>query len=153
MALWDEVVSRYADSELTQLTNQDDTNATTPNTTRANAAVTDVQAQFKILAGVEFDLTDARHVATGVECVVALLELRAKGGTTQQRQRWEECKTSLRELGAVTGRDRVSPVSSSELTPSDEASPGETVRPAFDDQQFRGIIADGPAARINAQTD
>lgn len=140
MSLQSEVTSRVPNQTLVDLTNQKDTNATTVNTTILGLACTDVTAEFAVYANQTLDLTDARHVPVAVAGVLTTLRewLPAKPeGTDKDRERWiERC----RSLARVTSRDRIAFTSSSELTPSEEVSGTETVRPYFDRSEMADFI-------------
>lgn len=124
--------ARYSSTLAVKLTNPDAEGATTVDSTRLTNAATDVKADIQVLCGVTYDSTDARHVAAAVEGVRLRL-LAYKGDTEAGRElaAWQERVKG--SLGLVTGRDRVMPKTSSELTPSSERTiTGETVRPDFD---------------------
>lgn len=145
MALWDEVATRYAAQELIELTRSGrDNSATTVDATVGNAAAADIEAYFEILAGVAFSLTDARHVMVAVEGVVALLRMRGKNAQTTHKKFFEQWKADLRDLGKVTGRNRVMPKSSSQYTKENEVTPGQTVDLPFGTRRMDQIIPDAP---------
>lgn len=134
-----DVQTRYGSQLLISLTNSDEkANASTSvNTTRLDAAADDVEAMFKIHAGVAYDSTDARHVAVAVEGVIALL--RARGPLAGEKgtdafSKWT--KTLRDELGRVTGRNRIKPKTTVETTAESERPNGETIRPKFDWRTF-----------------
>lgn len=145
MALADEVVSRYPAAYLTNLTNPGSAGASSYDQTRLGKACTDVEALVRIHAGTTFDVTDARHVATCCPIVISLLECGL--GKVNYSQVMETAKAELRNLGLVTGRDKVTPTTSSQLTPSSDLDDGETSRgPAFDRTRFRDTLLDAPPA-------
>ncbi len=150
MALSDEVQTRYPASLLISLTNPDTNAATSIDTDTLNAAVADVQAQFEISAGLEYDNDEATHVVTACEGVITLLKLRlGQSGEAGQRL-WDEWAKKLTALASVTSRDRQIASSTSYLTPSEEAPNGETIRPDFDRQHLRGIAPQHPRSVGNA---
>jgi hypothetical protein len=143
MSLSAEVQSRYPAQRLVELTNPGSITATTVNTTILGLAATDVEADFQIVAGIAYDGTDARHVKTAVEGVVLrLMEWLAVGTKAAEtiQGRW---KQRLEDLAKVTGRDRPHFQTTSDLTPSEEVPSGETVRPKFDPEAFRGYVPGG----------
>lgn len=145
MALWDEVTTRYAAQELIELTRSGrDNTATTVDTTVGNAAATDIQAYFEILAGVVYDGTDARHVMVAVEGVVTLLRMRQKNAQTAHKNYFEKWKDDLRDLGKVTGRNRVVPKSTSLYTVTDEVPSGLEVDMPFGTRRMDDIIPAAP---------
>lgn len=146
MALWDEVATRYADQELIELTNsgRDNSSGATVDTTVGNAAAADIQAYFEILAGVTYSNSDARHVMVAVEGVVALLRMRAKNAQKAHKAYFEAWKQDLRDLGSVTGRNRVVPKSTSLYTPEDEVPAGLDVDMPFGTRRMDDIIPRAP---------
>lgn len=142
MALSDEVQSRYPSQILVNLTNPQSTTAATVNTTTLDLAATDVQADFKIHAGIAYDGTDARHVSVACEGVIA--KLLERTGHAKAGEREESYFRRLKALANVTGRDRILPTSGSPLTPS-TPDPNVTHRPSFDDDIWGGIIPGPPA--------
>lgn len=149
MALATQVTNRTKTQHLVNLTNPNDRTATTVDTAYLDYAVTDVQADFEIEAEVEYDDTEPMHVSVGVQGVIAKLLMYAEsggaGGTGEDAHtRWI---SRLRKLRSVTSRARVSPVTRSPLTPSDEQIDDEVVRPAFDRERFKRIApgtSEGP---------
>lgn len=131
MALADEVKSRVADQRLVELTNPDDRDATTINATVLGLAVTDIGAEFKVLAGVTYSNADPRHVTYAVDGVVLkLLAYMGQSPSVAAFQSWKD--TLFSRLRVVTGNNRIKPKSSSKLTPAKEAPDGAIVRPFFD---------------------
>ncbi len=144
MALTDEFEDRYSAQKVIELTNPDNPGGTSKNATRLANAAEDVQADFRIYCGVTFDLTDARHVAVAVEGVEIKLLRRIMTSGTKLRELEEDYRRRLRALAKVTGRDRVMPTTKSVLTPSDEQTGTETVRPDFDRDHFDDLIPSAP---------
>lgn len=136
MALSDEVVARYSAQRLLNLTNPDNPAATSNNATTLAAACTDAAADFKILAGVVFDVTDARHVSVAVRGVIAYLYQYMDNAAKAPAM--ADFHYRLKDLAKVTGRDRLLPQTSSHLQPTVPGSDGRQARPAFDDASFTG---------------
>lgn len=143
MALSDEVKSRYPAGRLAQLTNPGASAEDTTTDATLDLAADDVEADFEIIAGVEYDNTDARHVSVAVEGVIAKLYMRteAPGNQEQRHVRYVE---RLEALARVTGRDRILPKTTSVLTPSDEQLGSETVRPDHDSTHYDDYIPHAP---------
>ena len=133
MALTDKVTTRIATSRLVQLTRPEATNATTVDTTILAAAAADAEAIIEVKAGVEYDDTDARHVATAIEGVVLHLERYAG---RRDNDRWEAWMRDVESLGRVTGRDRILPETNSKMEPTEER---QGTKPDFDPQTFDGL--------------
>lgn len=145
MSLSTEVQARYPTQRLVNLTNAGAGDTGSVNTTRLDAACTDVAALFKIHAGIAFDATDARHVAVACEGVIGQLEVRL--GSSGSRKRIKEwIDEELKPLSLVTGRNKVTPTTDSQLTPTSDLDPGQTLRrPDFDRRRFEKFTPDGPA--------
>lgn len=138
MALSTDVQNRYSTQYLIELTNPQNRNATTINTTLLNNAGTDIEALFEVYAGVTFDDTDPQHIATGVEGVVAFLMRRT--GQSAAETRIEAWISSTRALGEIEGRNRVTPDSTTLFQPSRDDRLATTPRPAFDDRNFDAFL-------------
>lgn len=72
--LGDAVQARIQEQDLIDLTNDDGVNASSINTTRLEAAVTDAVSFFELETGLPYTETDARHVAYCVPGVMWKLE-------------------------------------------------------------------------------
>ena len=145
MSLLLNVVARYGASYLANLTNPETPGATAYDATRLGYACTDVEALFRIHAGVEYSDSDARHVAVACPIVITMLEIGL--GKIKRREAMDAVVGSLGALGMVTGRAKVIPTTNSGLTPSPDIEGGTlTLAPAFDKDRFEKFLADGPAA-------
>lgn len=134
MALVDEVQSRIVTQKIVELTNVDDLDATTIDTTKLQKAADDVEADFKVLAGIVYDNTDARHISFAVVGVVRKLQVwKLESTADEAHERWQ--KSLHDRLRLVTGNDRIKPKTSSALTPAEEAPGGEILRPHFDSEE------------------
>lgn len=142
MTLSAEVQTRYPTQFLVNLTNPMNTAATTINATTLDAAAGDVEADFRIVCGVEYDGTDARHVSVAVDGVIAKLLRRTGSGDAGAREKHVYAR--MCDLAKVTGRDRILPDTDSMLAPTDDSPDGTTVKPAFDDTIFDHVIPGAP---------
>lgn len=138
------VQNRYSTQYLVELTNPQDRNATEINVTLLNNAFTDISSLFEVHAGVTYDDSDPRHIATAVEGIIALLMLRT--GQTAAAGRMGAWLDSVRALGEITGRNRVTPDSTTKMQPSEDDRLTSTPRPAFDDRRFDAFLPSSPAA-------
>ena len=142
-----EVEVRYDAQLLIGLTNPNNRAAASVNATTLGYAVTDVEADFEIIAGVQYANDDKRHVNVAIEGVIAKLSMRMNQAGERSKNLVDEYLGRLEQLAMVTGRDRLLPLSKSELTPSDEAPDGGTkVRPKFDGSRFWRLKPNGPPA-------
>jgi len=139
MALADEVIARLSNSLLVRLTNPDST-GNAIDTDRLDAAVADVQAEFPASAGEEFDLANPAHVSMAVEGV----EARLRYVSTGKDEKWVAFLARLTSYADAGPRARVTPRTTSELTPSRERRGTETVRPDFDRGRFDDVAPAGP---------
>jgi hypothetical protein len=139
MALVDEVTARLSNSLLVRLTNPDST-GNAVDTDRLAAAIADVEAEFPTYAGEEFDLDNDAHVSLAVEGVEARLRFVATG----HDEKWRAFLDRLEAYASAGPRARVTPRTTSELTPSRERTGTETVRPAFDHRRFDDYAPTAP---------
>ncbi len=116
MSLDSEVKARWSNQLLVAASNPQNSTSTAIDQARLTAAETDVESMFKVLCGVAFDETDARHVAYAVEGVyVRLLVMTGQAPNDE----WKAWKTELKEeLALVTGRDRIVPSTNSRYNPT-----------------------------------
>jgi hypothetical protein len=142
MALVDEVKSRFPTEKLIQLTNVDSTDATTIDDARLLLAATDVEGDFRTLAGILYNNADARHVSFATTGVIRKLQVwKLETAADEMHEAWQKSIHDVLRL--VTGNDRIRPKSSSELTPAKEAPGGIKVRPHFDvEESHLGLIPD-----------
>ena len=141
MTLASNVTARYATQLLVNLTNPNDSTATTINTTKLGNATTDVEAEFATIVGVAYDDSVATHVAAaGIGVIGRLQEWTGHASAAETISRY---LARLNSLALVTGRDRILPQSEGVLVPS-EPDPAVTVRPPFDDDVWEGIIPGEP---------
>lgn len=146
MALVDEVQNRYGTQYLVNLTNPQLPSATSIDSTRLSNASTDVQADFKIIAGVTYDNSVDTHVSVAVDGVIAKLRMRNGQGGSESVEAHNQYIERLRQLAKITGRNRVEPKSSSSMTETTETQQGETTRPKFDRRRFDDITLNKPPA-------
>src|SRR3990167_2249279 len=121
MPLTTHVTNRLGTQRLVELTNPPAVGVARPTTidaARLGLAADDASAYLEIKCGVVYDDASARHVSVDIEVVVYFLMLR--GGTNVEslarvKTRIDE---DLEALALVTGRDRITPQSTSTLEPS-----------------------------------
>lgn len=147
MSLASEVQTRISDQRLTEITNTDNRDATTPNVSRLDAASDDIEnAWFPRFTGIAYDNTELGHIAVAVDGVEALLIRR--NGQTSSREIWDNWAVTAESWGKIQGRKRVVPVTSSKMIPSKDDRLTSTPRPAFDDRRWDGYIADAPSGGV-----
>lgn len=142
MSLVSQVTARYSAAALLQLTNPDLPSATSVDTARLGYAADDVAAEFEVRAGVEYDDTNAKHVAVCVEGVVAFLTWRM--GTKGGADLVEAWRKRADVFGRTMGRDAIMPGTNSLLQPTVPGANGVTVRPPFDDTKLGGVLLAAP---------
>ncbi|HLG42485.1 MAG TPA: hypothetical protein VI643_03890 [Planctomycetota bacterium] len=135
MALTDRVTARVSTDRLVKLTNPQEPDGTTVDTTRLGLAATDVQAAFKRYAKVEYDDTNDIHVETGVPLVVLKLQVYAGQLSWQEADR--QIRDALRTVADVGGGDRILPTTTSDMDPTQDR-PLE--KPSFDKARFRHYV-------------
>lgn len=141
MSLYTNVTARYSTQRLVSLTNPDDPTATALNTSHLQYACDDVEAMFAY-NGITYDDTDSRHVAVGVEGVVAILTDRM--GSTDGTPRTDRFKTSLTALRFATSNDAILAGTATYYQSTVPGQSGRVVRPPFDDTVFAGVQLDKP---------
>lgn len=145
MALTTHVTDRFGSSSqfLIGLTNHDDEDGTSVNTTRLAKAAEAAEGQFPVYAQVSYDDTDAAHIEAGVLGVIAYLRMWSskQGAATSEL---ESFRDSLRAIARISSRKRVDPQTKSVLTPSTPDTTGGDVRPIFDTEQFDDVMPDSP---------
>lgn len=110
MALATEVTNRYGTASpfLRNLTNHDDPDATSVNSTRLGYAVTAAQAAFRVYAQASFDESIASHVEAGVLGCIAYLKAWSTGQTEPPEMM--QFRASLEAIAKVSSRKRITPV-------------------------------------------
>tara|TARA_R100000306_G_scaffold60692_1_gene61307 strand:+ start:63 stop:503 length:441 start_codon:yes stop_codon:yes gene_type:complete len=136
-ALDAEVRARYSTQYLVNLTQPDDASATSEDTARMDAAVTDTQADFAVEVGLEYEAANTAHIVIGVEGVIVHLLERTGRGEKTTRERYDRYIERLRSL-----RSRILPGTTSKVIPTPER--GNPVRPIFDSPRFDGVNPDAP---------
>jgi hypothetical protein len=127
--------NRLSSEEVIQLTNPKNRGATSIDTTRLNNAISDVEGYFQIHANTTYDDTDGRHVAVAMEGLELILRKR-HGNSNIDLSGWIE---ELVALGKVTGRNRISPDSSSVKTVAVDT---DAKKPFDLNRDFGNIIPD-----------
>jgi hypothetical protein len=138
MGLRDDVETRVPAQHLIRMTNIDDTTATAINGDVLDAAVADAEGDILTWCATEYDSSDRRMVPVGVMGVLNKLRTWAAGEAIPDAviAETEEYRRRLQALAKVTGRDRITPESTSNYDPSPEPHG----RPAFDDSAFDGVL-------------
>jgi hypothetical protein len=140
VALVDRVQERFSTPLLVQLTNVETPGATTVNAVYLARLCDDAEAEFADRVGQTYDETIRSHVKCA--CMIVKMLACEYGAAADEametlRERVEKLCQSVAEVRA---RDRVSPTSSSHLTPSDEVTGTSQVKPKFDDSEFDDLI-------------
>lgn len=146
MSLAAAVQTRYSAQLLIELTNpgSDNSDETSLNTARLNAAASDATNDMQTILGVTYD-DSATHQGYAAEGVIYYLALRA-GKVELAASLRTEWYAHLEIAKQALGRERPSPQSNSVLAVSTETdSRGGTVRPDFDRSRFSRVIPLPPA--------
>lgn len=138
MALTDEVISRYSNQILVNVSNPQSTVTTTVDTTRLGLASTDVQAIFT-KHGLTYDNSIATHVQTAVGGVFARLSVMT--GQLGADSLWKSFLEDMKLLVETTSRDRIAPTTDSLLTATEDTIGS---RPASDRKNFYGYVSKPP---------
>ncbi len=146
MALWDEVKSRVSAVTLKQLTNVDLPAASSIDDTKGGYAATAAAAWFKRVSTATFDYTDADMLDIGIEATVWILRKWSGRLTQNLREDRETIEDSMRAYGTIGPRARITPKTTSPLTPTEEDANDTTVRPEFDNGRFDRVRMSDPPA-------
>ena len=145
MVLSTEVQTRYRSQRMIALTNPQSSAATALDAARLTLACDDVEADFRIFAGVIYDdvlATNpdaALHINVACQGVISKLRLRMDQAGEREERDHERYLKALRSLAKVTGRDR--------LLPRQKAREGEE-EPIFGSRRFDAYIPNSPRRRI-----
>ena len=121
MALSTHVTDRFGTNAgfLRTLTNHDDPDAATVNTTRLGKAADAASGQFPVYAGVAYDDTDQAHIEAGVEGTIAYLRMwSSKQGPASGAL--DTFRDELRAIAKVSSRKRITPVIKSPAVRTDD---------------------------------
>ena len=137
MSISQKVQDRFGNQRLVELTNPDNSSATTINQTMLDAAIDDAQGLFEQESGIALDENNKAHVKCIITGVLYFLEL-YKGrdaGIMKQYQR-----TFLGDLQALRKKVYIAPQTNSQLKPSRERA---NQLPDMDPMQpaFRGGVS------------
>ena len=101
MAFVDELYARYGTQNVIRLSQIDDTDTASVDTTVIDAVETDVGGIFKLYGGVEYDSTDTRMLA--LACDVGIFLLRRRSGEHDMlTEQWRDILERLKQLRRVT---------------------------------------------------
>lgn len=143
MAMLDKYRLRYSTEIRTQVSNPQNSTATTPDTSREAEAADDVEGEF-LKQGIVYDNDDKRHVGTAMAGIHAkLLVYTGQAGGSAE---WDDFMRDLERLAGTTSRDRIIPTSDSLLQASDDVP---NSLPAADRRMFQGYVPNGPANPTN----
>jgi len=144
MALETHVTDRFGSTSpfLRGLTNHDDPDASTVNSTRLGLAADAAEGQFPVYAQVTYDDTNQRHIEAGVTGVIAYLKAWSTGNVEPPEM--VQFRTALEAIARISSRKRVDPVTTSVYTPSTPDTSRGAVRPRFDPEQFDGVRPSPP---------
>lgn len=136
MSLLTDYQARLATQLRTNVSNPQNTVATTPNTTLEALAASDVEGRWQAICGVVYDSTDPIAVDACVQAVYVKLQV----FTGQVDPAAYEAVTAYFETAKlVLGRDRLTPMTNSTLTQTPEPT-GAVV--AADWTKFRKYVPD-----------
>lgn len=140
MTLATEVQARVPAAVLVSLTNPRDADATTVNATTLAQACSSIEAWFGAYAQETYDGTVAIHLECAIKGVIGLLREWGGGHYEGSKSFWADFKAECETVRATRSRARVTPTTTSELTPSDENPTGAEMRPWSDDSAYRRIV-------------
>lgn len=128
--VWTAVVARYDNDSLVSLTNINDRDQGSIDTTVGTEAANGTLNLWPAYAQVEFDVSDGLHLEVAVRGTIAMLQERGGTSTDVAKIEWEEVFANDGLMGKVkrTGpRGRQGPSSNSGVTTPAETSNGRAV--------------------------
>jgi len=142
MPLIDHVKDRIAESLLRELTNQGDPGATTVNDTKLGFAVDDVEAEFVVETGQQYDDTDPLHIAAASQGVlVKLMEYSAITGRNTEQLTARYNRMLIRIAQTRGSEKRLLAQTDSPLEPSKQR---EGTRPDADRERWSDFTPNNP---------
>lgn len=138
MTLLLHVTNRIKDQDLIGLTNPEDDDATTIDTTYLGYAVDDGQADFEMRAQTTYDDADKDHIRLAVRGVVAYLHSYGSAAGEAANKRMSDFHGDVDRYARHTSRARVEMETLSNLEVT--ATRGTPPRPAFDDPAFDRLV-------------
>ncbi len=130
---------RFSAEIRTNISNPQNSGATTPDTTLEGYAYQDVLGEFK-KRGITPDETDTGQIGTAINGIKArLLVFTAQTDDSA----WKEFKADVKFLAETTSRDRIIPSTDSLLNPSFDQL---NSLPQTDMREFKGYVPGAPAS-------
>lgn len=139
MSLSDDIIARVPKQVLVEHTNQRDAAAKAINTSFLGQVATDIQTWFETYAQESYSSSVAIHVQVCIRGAMSLM--RDFGGHTfgASAEWWEKFEAACKAVKATRSRARLTPKNDSDLTPSDENTGTDEMRPWADDRYFDGM--------------
>lgn len=138
-----DVQARYPAQMLIELTRRRDTDAVTLETGATGILATacdDIESgDFPVYVQDAYDSTNRKHVTVACEGVLAKLKVWAREGSDGGQGEWDRWVARATALSKNGARARLSPRTTSELTPTPEVSGSEVVPPMFDQGDFDDV--------------
>lgn len=149
MALIDEVTARIPTQRLINLTNPNDSDATSISNTPLINAIADMGAEFEVLSGTPFDDTDDKHISIGITGVVIHLQKWIQTFTEEVQTAYSLWRDMIEKYRITHGTaKRMLPKTNSQLSPTnpDVTSDGRSKAPMFDSGVFEEMVPNKPAS-------
>lgn len=140
MTLATEVQARIPSAVLVSLTNPRSPDATTVNATTLAQACSSIEAWFGTYAQETYDGTVPIHLEAAVKGVIGLLRDWGAGYYEGSKTFWTDFREECERIAKTRARARITPTTSSELTPSEENETGAEMRPWSDDSGYRTLL-------------
>jgi hypothetical protein len=141
MSLLTDWQARASSEARINLSNPQNSGATTVDTTREGLAATDAEADFAAACGVAYSSSVATHVSAGILFVMERLRLYT--GQTDIKRFTEWMKFARETYAVVLGRNRLVPTSDSTLQPTTAPS---NAAPFDDFTQYQRFTGNAPGA-------
>ena len=131
------LANRYSSQILIEITNPQNTAATTVDTTRRDNAINDCDAYLQ-MNGITLDTANIMHTAVIIEGAFTRLQVVAGNFPVGA---WDDWKRTLLDLRQVGPRNRITPTTNSNLDPTSEQF---GAKPAGDITRQKGLVGRGP---------
>lgn len=141
MSIESQFRTRYSTELVKQITNPQNSGATSEDTARTGLAASDVQGMFRIYVNEDYDETKSQHVAVAVKALFGLLLVYTGQAGGQESSIYRQIEDDMRALAKIGARGRMRVKSTSQLTPTPESEQGASpIRPDFDRPSLADLV-------------
>lgn len=139
MALINDYQARFSTQERVNLSNPQNSTATSVDSTRETNAAEDARGDFEAVCGVTYDSSNRIHVSASVPLVAQKLLVYTGRASQEDYDKFLDRLDKYYRL--VLGRDRITPTTNSQLSPTAEEA---NSKPMDDLSNFSRFIGNAP---------